>query len=368
MATATKKRTRGGIVLSSSELKSALAAVRPAVGRSKPILANVRIGDGLLTATDLEVRIDVGIDYHGEVMLLPHARLSAILAACGNVEEVTFDTKGTSCVVSCGNGTWTLPVEDASEFPLWEATDAKPVTRLPCDQFVRAVHAVAHSSDNESSRYALGAVLVSVNDGVVNFVATDGRRLSVAECEHDLAVDDSETLVPSRSIGIISSIAATSEDSVQLEASGGILQATIGGATVTTRLTEGRFPRWQDVIPADGPEPTTVLAADLLSATRAAAIVTSEQSKGVQYVFTADGLHLHAKSSEAGESSVTCGIVEFGHACQVKLDPTYVREWLQGLPLDGEPTVSVQAKDKGSAVVLRADSYTGVIMPLDTEG
>ena len=368
MATATKGRKRGGIVLSSSELKSALAAVKPAVGRSKPILANVRIGDGLLTATDLEVRIDVGIDYHGEVMLLPHARLSAILEACGNADEVTFDTKGTSCVVSCGNGTWTLPVEDAAEFPLWEATDSRPITRMPPDQFVRSVKAVAHSADNDSIRYALGAVLVSVNDGFVHFVATDGHRVSVAECEHDLAVDDSETLVPSEGIKIISEVAAKSKDSVQLEASGGILQATIGGTTVTTRLTDGLFAPWRKVIPDDGPDPTTVLKADLLSATIAAAIVTSEQSKGVQYVFTADGLHLHAKSSEAGESSVTCGIVEFGHACQVKLNPKYVRQWLQGLPADGEPTVSVQAKDKGSAVVLRADSYTGVIMPLDTEG
>ncbi len=113
------------------------------------------------------------------------------------------------------------------------------------------------------------------------------------------------------------------------------------------------------------PKPTTVLAAELLSATRAAAIVASEQSRGVDYTFTAEGLHLHGQSAECGESSVTCEIVEFGHGCAVKLDPVFVREWLQGLPADGEPTISVQAKDKGSAVVLRADSYTGVIMPLD---
>ena len=55
------------------------------------------------------------------------------------------------------------------------------------------------------------------------------------------------------------------------------------------------------------------------------------------------------------------------HGCTVKLDPVFVRELLQGLPADGEPTVSVLAKDKASAVVLRADSYTGVIMPLDPE-
>lgn len=368
MATATKERKArsGGIKLSVGELRSALHAVGAAVpSRSpRPVLSNVRLADGLLTGTDLEVRIDAAIDYHGEAMLLPHARLSAILSAAGG-DEVTLTPDGPRCVVACGNGTWTLPVEDAAEFPTWEPDGLQPVTRLPADQFCRAVRAVDHSTDDESSRYALGAVLVDVKDGIVTLVGTDGRRLSTCEIEHDLAVDDSQTLVPSRAMGIVSRLAgAVGDASVQLEASRDTLRAELGGTTVTARLTEGRFPRWRDVVPDDGPDPTTVLATDLLAATKAAAIVTSEASKGVQYTFTKDGLHLHGQSSEAGESSVTCDLVEFGHACTVKLDPVYVRQWLQGLPADGEPTVSVQAKDAQSAVVLRTDCYTGVIMPM----
>lgn len=368
MATATKERkTRsGGITLNAADLKSALHAVGAAVPARgpKPVLTNVRLGDGLLTGTDLEVRIDASLDYHGEAMLLPHSRLLQILNAAGG-DEVTLEPKGTSCVVRCGHGTWTLPVEDAAEFPTWEPKDAKPVTRLPADQFCRAVRGVVFAADTESSRFALGSVLVDVKDGVVNFVATDGRRLCSCEMEHDLAVDDSQTLVPSRVMAIMARIAGSAgEESVQLEATANELVATIGGTTVTARLMEGRFPKWRDFIPEDGEQPTTVLATELLSATRAAAVVTSEQSKGVQYTFTAEGIHLHGQSAEAGESSVTCEIVEAGHACSVKLDPVFVREWLTGLPADGEPTVSVQATDAQSAVVLRTDTYTGVIMPL----
>ena len=376
---ATKERRKsGGITLSAGELRTALAAVSPAVPSraARPVLTNVRLGDGLVTGTDLEVRIDVAIDYHGDAMLLPHSRLLAILNAAGG-DEVTLEPKGTQCVVRCGHGTWTLPVEDAAEFPLWEPTDAKPVTRLPADQFARAVRGVVFAADQESSRYALGAVLVEVQDGVVNFVATDGRRLCSCEMEHDLAVDDRRypkhkdekvsppLLVPSRVMQILARIAgAAGEDAVQLEATASELLASIGGTTVTARLLDGRFPKWRDVIPAEGEEPTTVLATELLSATRAAAIVTSENSKGVQYTFAKEGIHLHGQSAEAGESSVTCEIVEAGHACTVKLDPVFVREWLAGLPADGEPTVSVQATDAQSAVVMRTDTYTGVIMPL----
>jgi len=364
MATATKKPN--GIELAASDLRAALAAVSPAVPTRapKPIYQAVRLGDGLLTGSDGEVRIDVALYYHGEPILLPHARLSAILAAATG-DTVTLQPGDASCVVKAGNGTWTLPTESAADYPLWEPKDAKPITRLPADQFFRAVKGVVFATDNESSRFALGAVLVEVKGETVSFVATDGRRLSLVECEHDLAVDDSQTLAPSRVMAILSRLAAAEEDgSVQLEATATELIAEIGATTVTARLIEGRFPRWRDVLPDLGVEPTTVLADQLLTAVRAAAIVTTESSKGVDFTFSKNGLLLRGQSAEAGQSSVTCEVVEAGAACTAKLDPTYVVEWLQGLPKNGEPTVSVQAKDGNSAVIFRNDCNTGVVMPM----
>jgi DNA polymerase-3 subunit beta len=353
--------------LNAADLKAALHAVSPAVPtRSpKPILMNVRLGDGHLTASDGEVQIQFELpEWTGEALLLPHARLAAILAASTG-DLVTLAAGDTSCTVSAGAGTWTLPTEDVLEYPAWAVEGEKPITRLPCDQFSRAVRGVNFATDDDSSRFALGAVLLDVVGEVVTFVATDGRRLSAVECEHDLAVDDSQTLVPSRVMAILARLAAVAGDaSIQLEATANELVATVGAATVTARLVSGRFPKWRDVIPKVDVQPTTVLASDLLSATRAAAICTSEASKGVDFAFAPNGIWLHGQSAEAGESSVTCPLVEFGIECAVKLDPIYVREWLTGLPADGEPTVSVQAVDFASAVVFRCDDHTGVVMPL----
>ena len=92
--------------------------------------------------------------------------------------------------------------------------------------------------------------------------------------------------------------------------------------------------------------------------------MTTEDSRGVQFAFNSDGIWLHGQSAVAGESSVTCPVVESGQACSVKLDPVYVRNWLTGLPADGEPVVSVEAVDHTSAVVLRCGEYTGVVMPM----
>lgn len=332
----------------------------------RPVLQNVLLSGGVLSGSDGDIRVDVAIaDVPPDLsVLLPKDRLQAIIGAATG-DEITLTVEDSRCVVKAGHGQWTLPTEPTAEYPAWSVDGAKPITRLPADQFVRAVRGVVFATDNESSRYALGAVLVEVKGDTVTFVATDGRRLSSVTCEHDLAVDDSQTLVPARAMALIAKLAANAGDaSVQLEATGNEVIATVWDATITARLVDGRFPRWRDVLPERDAKATTVSREALMAATRAAAIVTSEQSKGVSYSFTADGIHLHGHSAECGESSVTCDVVEAGDKATVSLDPTFVTQWLAGVAPDAEPEVEVEAVDAQSAVILRCGDHTGVIMPL----
>ena len=374
MTTATKERRKtrsGGTTLSAPALKAALAAVAAAVpGKSvRPVLQNVLLSDGVLSGSDGEVRIDVEIDAPpGINFLLPKDRFAAILGSfSGN--EITITPDDSSCVIKAGRGEWTLPTEDIAEYPSWEPVGVKQVVRLPADQFVRAVKGVVFAADAESSRFALGAVLIEVKGDVVTFVATDGRRLASVQCDHDQAVDDSQTLVPARVMAIIARLADhAGDDSVQLEATGKEIVATIGTAKVTASLLEGKFPRWRDVVPERDAKPTTVARIDLFTATRAAAICSSDESKGVQFAFSADGIWLQGKSSEKGESSVTCEIVDAGDKASVKLDPSFVTEWLAGIASEADPNVEVEAVNADSAVILRCGDNTGVIMPLAVDG
>jgi DNA polymerase-3 subunit beta len=369
-ATATRKRRSSGIVLATATLKAALADVAAAVPTrpAKPTLAYVLLGGGTLTATDLELQIAVDVPYDGEPILLPHARLRAILAEARS-EEVTITPDGTSCVVTAGRGTWRLPVESAAEWPTWHHEPLRTLVRVPCDQFARAVKGCVYATDNDSSRYALGAVLIEVLGGDCSFVATDGRRLSHVAVEHDQAVDDGTALVPARVLASLASVAARGDDAVQLEASEHELVATLPGCVVTARQIAGRFPRWRDVLPKDraGAIETVVARGDLLAATRAAAIVTSEQSKGVDFTFSADGVTLHGQSAEYGQSDVTIEVVSGGDPVKVKLDPVFVVEWLRGLTNEDDPNVTIELVDPQSACLLRCDDCTGVIMPLSND-
>lgn len=367
-----RKARSGGISLSTTELKAALAAVKAAVpGRAaKPILLNVLLAEGSLTASDLELQIVVPLDYHGEPILLPYSRLAAIMAAAHG-DEVTIESRGSNCVVSVGGGTWTLPTESAAEFPAWTPSGLRPICRMPGDQFRRAIRAVVYAAEKETSRYALGSVLVDVDreEGKFHFVGTDGRRLACYSMgiSNQCDPDSCTTLISEKAAACMAALAHGADAAVSIDANASECVATIDGIVVTSRLVDGRFPKWRDVFPTRSDVDASVIpVAELLSATRQAAIVTSEQSRGVTYAITAEGLHLTARSSEAGESSVTCPVSKFGQAAVVKLDPRFVCELLNSVDMD-EP-LEVEAVDGSEAVVFRSgDDHRAVIMPLADE-
>lgn len=371
MTTATRKRskTTGGVTLDRETLLAAVKGVAAAVPHKspKPILQNVLLHQGELRGSDLELQIAFGVPWTDEPLLLPHARLRSILEAATG-DEVTLVRDGSACRVEVGSGQWRLPVEDPLEYPTWTPEGLKPICRMPSDQFVRGVRSVVYAHDNESSRYALGAVCVELvrKTGKVHFVATDGRRLSEFSAAVPQDTNDSQTLVPAHAMLAIAHLAAGTEGGVQLETNGREMVASTDEGSVTARLVDGRFPRWTDVFPERQAKAAKVEIAALISATRAAAIVTSEASKGVDFTFTEHGITLAGQSAESGESRVQCELLEPGEVCTTKLDPRYVVDFLKHLPAD-EPFVEVEAVDHLSAVVLRAGDVRGVIMPLAKE-
>ena len=367
---ATAQRQRAGTTLNVAALRSALNDLSDGVPARtpNPVLTNVLLCDGTITGTNLEVRVSEHIGYDGEPLLLPYSRLKAIVNECGTA-ELTLAAKGSSCIVKAGRSEWRLPVGDASEFPAWPRhSESRTLVRIPCDQFARSAWSVCCAADTRVGGYAYGAMLIEVAGDECWTVATDGRRLYACKIEHDQAVDEARVLIPVGAAEMIAKIASKfPEAAVQFSASGSDVEADLGVAVVNVRLASGEFPKWRKLIPKQADTATEMTRALLESATRSAAIVASESSRGVHYTLGGETLLLEGKSSEVGESTVECSVVTSGNECRVKLNPGYVVDWLKELPLDAEPTVTIEAKSSESAVVLRCGDHLAVIMPLSED-
>lgn len=359
-ATATRKRTTTGTTLSVDDVRKAIHAVEKAVPtRSpRPVLTNVLIGNGVMIGTDLEVRVEAPLPGMDDVTLLPFGRLQSIV---GNIttDEMTFQIDGDHCRISAGKGSWTLPTEDAAEFPAVADAYTRPIAHLPADQLCSLLRPILCVPAKQG--YGMGGIQVEFRDGTLYFVATDGKRMAVTECDIDQATDDAAALIPQRAMEIVRRVAATGE-SVQFETTGSEVVVTVDSTVVRATLLSGQFPKWSLVEPDhEGPH-SFANADDLLRACSMAAVCTSETSKGIRWTVADTGITLRSKSQEYGESEVTCGLLEAGTPGSFVINPLYAIEWLN--KIDGAETVSIEFKNGDSAMLLRADTARITIMPL----
>ena len=351
------------LALNAGKLKAALTLVGKAINTRaiNPLLANVLVEMGTMTASDGEMRIATPLDCAGgPAMLIPHDRLSRIVSSVAPDAEVVISSSGTQCEILCGHGRWLLPTSDPKEYPQHKPDEFAPIAHLPGDQFVRLMRSVKCATDTDSSRYALGGVLLEFRGGILSMVSTDGRRLHASEAEIDQAVDDSSTIVPRRVIDVILAIVGSGMGSLQLECNKTEVMAEIGGTILTARLLEGRFPKWREIVPAEQPA-TTVGVGQLLEAVRQGSICRSESTKGSQFVITDTALAVSSESSEYGSSRASCEVIGSSKAA-LKLDASYVIEFLS--TLDSADNVTIEASGNDAATVFRCGETFAVIMPM----
>jgi len=374
MSTTAKKQpakiANGCIRLAATELRRALEAIGPAVHSSaaKPVHRHCCMTPGLIAADNGELCIDVEVDdqrdgWRGDPMLiLPYDRLRLIVASVAPDCIVVLDPSDTGVRITAGRGSWTLPTLPSSEWPTVEDPKLSPVCRLPADQFARMASNVRHACDVGQGRLALGAVCVEMRGGTLSLVGTDGRRMCVSACEIDQATEDSQTLVPRKSIDAMVAAARHAGDAgVQLERSATQVVATLGGTTITARQMAGHYAKWREIGTQRVEEPTEANAGMLLALCGSASICTSETSRGVEMT-TGKSVRMRAVSPENGEAVCECDCVAAGATVATKIDPSYAAEWLRSLEL--AETVAMHLKDAQSAVTLVCgDTYT-VIMPL----
>ena len=343
----------------------------------KPILENVKLeaapGRATLMATDLEIgiRIDatgVEVQSPGDVVL-PIRRFGAILRESSDA-KLFLESDGTRTLVRGGQSEWQLPTQNPDEFPTVSPFEQERYHQMPARFFRELIRRTTFATDTESSRYALGGVLVELTAQGIVGVGTDGRRLAKQEGPAE-AVAGHETIentvIPTRAMQLIERALADNEENIQLATSENQVQVKSQRTTIYSRLVEGRYPKWRDVFPKSQDTAKIELSAGPFhSAVRQAAIVTTDERRGVDFPFGEGKIVLAGHGAEMGESHVELPIAYEGPEITVKLDPRFMSDFLKVLEL--EQTFTLHLRDAESAVVCYTDDgYAYLIMPLSRE-
>lgn len=339
----------------------------------KQILENVKleIGEGqeaTLSGTDLDVGIRYRVSGATAIQpgqsVIPCAKVIAILREMPD-ETIEIDSSGNVVTLRGSTSRFELNSADPLQFPEVITSDAPLPCRIKSSVLETMIKRTVFAAAQENSRYALNSVLFEVDGSVARMVATDGKRLAImpGPVTCDEPPPRGTYLIPPKTLHLALKVLVDPEEEVGFSLREGEFLLRTTKVTVHSRLTEGRFPQYQDVIPAAGKIQIPLATAPFATAVRQARIVTDKNSKGVDFLFDQGNLTLNSLGSEVGQSTVRMPISYDGKAIQVTFDPQFLIDALRVVDPDGE--IQLHMSDGGKASVLRSpDEYAYVVMPL----
>jgi DNA polymerase III subunit beta len=343
----------------------------------KPILKNLKAvaGEGRCTliATDLEVgiRLDVQgleIEEEGEA-ILPAKKLIDILREARD-EKLLIDADAGRCVVSGTTSPleFEMPSEDPALFPDFPTFTEEKYHEITAGSLREMIRRTVFATDDSGSRPSMGGVMWELDGDHARLVATDGRRLAVAEGLATVTgkhtTKGQTPVVPAKAMGLLErNLQDDPEETVKVCIRPNEVLFRTGRAVIYSRLVEGRFPDYRTVLPKRSAVKVPITAAVFQAGVRQAAVMADNEAPRVTFQFAPEKLTLLSQGATSGRSKVEVPLEYDGKKVEINFNPAYLIEMLKVLPPDADLVIELN-DGESPALVRCGDTYTYLVMPL----
>ena len=345
-------------------------AGRAATGRTGtlPVLSGLRlelIGDRLtITGTDLDLTIQLEVAVGGEVdggVVLP-ARLSSDIVRSLPAGKVEVTVDDDEVKISGGRSQFSVRPLSLDDYPRL-TTPASSAVTLDAAAFGEALRQVVRAASTDEARPILTGVLLTAENDGLRLVATDSYRLAVRDLPGVSVLGaDQKVLVPGRALNELQRVLGMGGELVLRL---GERDATfeIGSTRLTTRLIEGEFPNYRQLIPASHPNILTVDREPLLEAIRRVKILARDATP-VRLQIASDGLKLTAITQDVGNATEELDATAQGTDLTVAFNPDYLAAGVEAV---GSDQITLSTIDALKPAVVRgvgSDDYLYLLMPV----
>jgi len=333
-----------------------------------PILSNILLetqqGGLRFTATDLDLGIScvipVDIQEVGAITI-PAKRLSDIVKELPS-EEVSLSTKKNNMVtIEAENCQFKIMGLAKEEFPKLPEFKDKEVVKIDQANLKEMLHLTAFAASFDESRYILNGILFKINKGNLGLVATDGKRLAIIEkklnqnCEKEVSF-----IVP---IKTIHELMRNLQEEGELSLILGNNQALfdLGETIIISRLIEGEFPDYRQVIPAASDNKIKIDRNDFLLAVRRAALLSTPDYQAVKMEIFKNKVVFSKSTPDIGESREEVKVEYAGRELMIGFNPAYLMDVLKNL---SEESVLFEVADSEKPGVIRSNGYVYIVLPM----
>jgi len=364
------------LTITKDQLLNGLQAVQNVVSTrtTLPILTNVMMraeGNRLeLTATDLDVTIVCGVEAQVKragASTVPVKKLFGIARELGGGEiDIEVDEKNL-CHVRCGSSFYKVLGLGVDEFPPLPKFKEDKKVILPQQTVKAMLRKTAFAMSADESRYVLNGIFFSLKDHKLTMVATDGRRLALVDEEVDvIEKSQGEFIIPAKAVNELSRLL---QEKGEVEIKNAENQAAFNlkdekgfSIFIATKLIEGNYPNYRQVIPGEAKERISLVREEFLHALRRAEIMTSEKANSVKLTFGKNNLTITANSPDVGEARESLAVNYKGKELAVAFNPKYLIDPLTAL---GDEEIFLELIDELSPGVLKIKApFLYVVMPM----
>ena len=334
-----------------------------------PILNNIMIeatGSELkLTANSLDMNIETSMTANVAsegCTTLPAYRLLDLVNRLNDKEIELERDKNFHCKITCGNASFKLLGMNPVDYPEFAAVETEQTLTLKNADYIRMVDQVAYAVSRDDSRKVLQGILFELKDQTLNAIATDGKRLAVTRTEMEGCADKNfKIILPHRAAVEIKRI-LDPDGTMEIEFSSKHLCVKSGTVAFKTKLIEGNFPTYQQVIPNDFSRSVELTAGPLVQALELVSIPL-DSSGYVALNFSAGQLGLFAESATVGEGADSLTIpYEYEDDMKFSFNPEFLREPLK---FCGSDTLRFRMNDTFSPIALESNNgFLYILMPL----
>jgi len=342
-----------------------------------PVLANVllRTEDaGLkLTATNLEIGITSWvpgrIDTDG-ALTVPARLITDVVSGLPAGERVDLEVDGTTLLIRAGRYQTHLRGIDAEEFPVIPAAGDRPTTRVSQRLLRRALSEVAFAAASDEARPILTGVLTKLVGDRLTLAAADNYRIAVKSLPILDPVEDTTLVVPARSYQELMRILGDTDDPVDIMLASSKSQVLfhVEGTELVSRLIDGQFPNYQQVLPTSHASRAVVDRDELLKAVRLSALIASSAANVIRLRMGENGAGgiTIAANADVGDAEGEVEAALEGDPVTIAFNARYLMEALQNV--DGDQ-LALEFSGPLSPGVLKPTEdpdYVHVIMPVRT--
>jgi DNA polymerase-3 subunit beta len=332
-----------------------------------PILSNILVEtkkDLLkLNATDLDIgiscEIPVEIVEEGAITI-PAKRFSDIIREMPDGEIIVtvkknnqIDIEGKNCRFKLTG----LPKDEFPKFPEFKDKEVVQMDQLALKEMLRLTSfAVSH----EESRYVLNGVLMEIIDGIIRLVATDGRRLAKIEKKINSTKKESSVILPLKAVHeIIRNL--KDEGTVSFTMNNNQVLFEIDGVLIATRVIEGEFPNYNQVIPKPIKSRIRMNTKELLSSIRRANLLATPDFQAIKFEVFNDKMVVSKTTPDVGESREEINIEYEGQEMVVGFNPQFLIDFLKNI---NEDHINIELLGMDKPAVIRMEDYLYLALPM----